>query len=78
MNETDEFVLVIAFDPDDLFMEHTNDSRANDMSDDDSDESRAWNHPQPIHYVYDAAAERTKERLAAAHLKAQMASVVPG
>lgn len=71
-----QFSLMIAFDPDDLFLEHANDARPNDLSDDDSEDmSRGWNH-QPVHYVYDAAAERTKARIAAAHLNSQ--TVVPG
>lgn len=63
--------LRIAFDPDDLFYEHTNESRRSENpSDDESDDTpRPWqNHP--VHYVYDAAAERMKERLKEAQLKA--------
>ena len=56
------------FDPNDLFYEHTNDSRRSpdDLSDSERSDDRATNRPwhhQPVHYVYDAAAERMKERL---------------
>lgn len=66
-----------AFDPDDLFYEHTNESRPSDnLSDDDSDDNqRPWHH-QPVHYVYDAAAERMKERLKEAHLSSPVVSGV--
>jgi hypothetical protein len=53
-----------AFDPDDLFYEHTNESRRSVDFDEEEEESpgaRVWHHP--VHYVYDAAAERMKERL---------------
>lgn len=59
-----------AFDPDDLFYEHANDSRpSEDFADDDSDSAvnRPWQHP--VHYVYDAAAERMQERLKEGHLE---------
>ena len=60
---TDMAVCPAAFDPDDLFYEHGNESRRSDALSEDSDEplQRPWH--QPVHYVYDAAAERTRERL---------------
>ena len=52
------------FDPDDLFYEHTNESRrSDDLLSDDSDADSQHPRHQPVHYVYDAAAERMKERL---------------
>ena len=50
-----------SFDPDDLFFEHYDDSMRNndDTLDSDSEDGRH----QPVHYVYDAAAERAKERI---------------
>lgn len=54
-----------AFDPDDLFHDHTDESqRPSDESDSD-DGSRHRHHPwhHQVHYVYDAAAERTQQRI---------------
>lgn len=65
-----------AFNPDDLFYERTDARDARNpvqddsgMSDSDSDSPpRSWPH-QPVHYAYDAVAERTQ------HLMQQMAQV---
>lgn len=67
---------IVAFDPDDLFYEHTNESRPSDnLSDDESDEAQRAHHP-PVHYAYDAAAERMKERLKEAQLTSPVATGV--
>ncbi|KAI0082116.1 hypothetical protein K474DRAFT_1767913 [Panus rudis PR-1116 ss-1] len=51
------------FDPDDMFYEHRPESRRSDeFSDSDSDEAYGHRRP-PVHYVYDAAAERTQQRI---------------
>ena len=57
-------VQVAGFDPDDMFYEHPNESRRSDDLSEDSEDAtaqRPWSHP--VHYVYDAAAERMKERM---------------
>ncbi|EPQ55785.1 hypothetical protein GLOTRDRAFT_60574 [Gloeophyllum trabeum ATCC 11539] len=57
------------FDPDDIFLEHRdrlNGSEDDLASDADDAELRRWH--QPVHYVYDAAAERTEQRLKEGHL----------
>ena len=57
-------VQVAGFDPDDMFYEHPNESRRSDDLSEESEDAtaqRPWSHP--IHYVYDAAAERMKERM---------------
>lgn len=64
-------LLIGGFDPDDIFYDHADDlSRHNndDTMESDSDEARnaPWYHP--VHYVYDAAAERMRERLRAGGL----------
>lgn len=53
------------FDPDDMFYDNADDqSRHNDDSlESDSDDGRHHRWHQPVHYVYDAAAERTQERI---------------
>ncbi|KZT63220.1 hypothetical protein DAEQUDRAFT_734075 [Daedalea quercina L-15889] len=53
------------FDPDDIFYDNVDDQpRHNEESlDSDSDDGRHNRWHQPVHYVYDAAAERTKERI---------------
>ncbi|KAI8972553.1 hypothetical protein BD414DRAFT_517884 [Trametes punicea] len=58
------------FDPNDLFYTHNDDSfHASDDS--DSEEARAKNPwHRPIHYVYDAAAERTAQRIREGRLAA--------
>ena len=61
-------ILIGGFDPDDIFYDHADDqSRHNndDTLDSDSEEARHDPWHQPVHYVYDAAAERMKERLRA-------------
>ncbi|KAI0341260.1 hypothetical protein BDW22DRAFT_1485694, partial [Trametopsis cervina] len=66
-----------SFDPDDLFYEHTNESRrSNELSDDEEDDDvpLARLH-HPVQYVYDAAAERMKERLREGQLSS---TTVPG
>ncbi|RPD60760.1 hypothetical protein L227DRAFT_501092 [Lentinus tigrinus ALCF2SS1-6] len=58
------------FDPDDMFYEHSNDSIRN-SEDSDSDDARARNPwHRPVHYVYDAAAERTQQRIREGRLAA--------
>ncbi|TFK82019.1 hypothetical protein K466DRAFT_557157 [Polyporus arcularius HHB13444] len=58
------------FDPDDLFYDHSNDSIRN-SEDSDSDDARTRNlWHRPVHYVYDAAAERTEQRIREARLAA--------
>lgn len=63
-----------SFDPEDLFFEHSEEPLRNtdDVLDSDSEDGRpnAWHHP--VHYVYDAAAERTQERLRQAHAAATL------
>ncbi|OBZ74920.1 TOM1-like protein 2 [Grifola frondosa] len=61
------------FDPDDLFYEHTDESvrESDDLLDSDSEDGRqrpSWH--QPTHYVYDAAAERTQQRIKEGRLAA--------
>ncbi|KAH9834382.1 uncharacterized protein C8Q71DRAFT_768478 [Rhodofomes roseus] len=53
------------FDPDDIFYDNADDqSRQNDESlESDSDDGQHHRWHQPVHYVYDAAAERTQERI---------------
>ncbi|KAH9916215.1 uncharacterized protein B0H18DRAFT_1038853 [Fomitopsis serialis] len=53
------------FDPDDIFYDNADDqSRQNDDSlESDSDDGRHHRWHQPVQYVYDAAAERTQERI---------------
>lgn len=53
------------FDPDDIFYDNADDqSRHNDDSlESDSDDGRHHRWHQPVQYVYDAAAERTQERI---------------
>lgn len=68
-----------SFDPDDLFLEHTDEVlRANDDAmDSDSEEGlqhNLWH--QPVRYVYDAAAERAQERLREAHAAAALVGSV--
>ncbi|KAI0688491.1 hypothetical protein BC835DRAFT_306317 [Cytidiella melzeri] len=67
-----------SFDPDDLFYEHANEAtRANEPSDDDSDDmQRTWQHHHPVQYAYDAAAERMKARLQAQLNSATVPGVV--
>lgn len=55
------------FDTDDLFFDRKTDTLSTDdsiESDRESDNAvlRKWGHT-PVHYVYDAAAERTKQRM---------------
>lgn len=62
------------FNPDDMFYERTDrDIRQDDSPDSDDDEARRrpW---APVHYVYDAVAERTQQRLR----EGQLASLVNG
>lgn len=50
------------FDIDDLFYEHKEDVRTTEeQPDSDREDDGRWQHP--VHYVYDAAAERTHEWL---------------
>ena len=69
---------IAVFDPDDLFYEHANESRrSDDFDEEDSDatsNTRPWHHP--VHYVYDAAAERMKERLEEGRLNASTPGLV--
>ena len=65
------------FDPDDLFYDNSHDSMRNNSEDSDSDDARARNPwHRPIHYVYDAAAERTQQRIKEGRLAA--AALVAG
>lgn len=57
-----------AFDPNDIFYNHPNDSfhnnTNNNSEESESEEGRARNPwHRPVHYVYDAAAERTQQRI---------------
>ena len=59
------------FESDDPFYAQSNHSAQQHSEDSDSDESRArnpWN--RPVHYVYDAAAERTQQRIREGRLAA--------
>ncbi|CAL1694920.1 unnamed protein product [Somion occarium] len=59
------------FDPDDMFYDHGPDSRQSDsFSDSDSDDAYSGSKRPHIHYVYDAAAERTKQRIKESRLAA--------
>ena len=66
-----------AFNPDDIFYERTDHHETRNpapdesgISDSDSDSPRrGWPQQQPVHYVYDAVAERTQ------HLLEQMSLV---
>ena len=49
------------FDPDEMFYEHTNESRRSDDLSEDSEDATVLQ--RPVHYAYDAAAERMKERM---------------
>ena len=63
--------LIGPFDPDDLFYDQSGNESIRNSEDSDSDESRArnpWN--RPVHYVYDAAAERTQQRIREGRLAA--------
>ncbi|THH26966.1 hypothetical protein EUX98_g7214 [Antrodiella citrinella] len=53
------------FDPDDMFYEHNNDSRHSEPLDDaDSDgDGNGLRQKRSVQYVYDAAAEKTRERI---------------
>ncbi|KAK7695193.1 hypothetical protein QCA50_002383 [Cerrena zonata] len=52
------------FDPDDIFYEHAPDSRQSDsLSGSDSDDPYGEHKRPQVNYVYDAAAERTKQRI---------------
>ncbi|KAK0200973.1 hypothetical protein DFS33DRAFT_1092493 [Desarmillaria ectypa] len=57
------------FDPDDLFYENRDEFPVEDRNDSDSDDSRdvRWHNAHPVHFVYDAAAERTRQRLEKGH-----------
>ncbi|KAL7278621.1 hypothetical protein ACG7TL_007622 [Trametes sanguinea] len=59
-----------SFDPNDIFYNHNNDSFHN-SDESESEEARAKNPwHRPIHYVYDAAAERTAQRIREGRLAA--------
>jgi len=52
------------FDTDDLFYDHRDEPyHAEDRVESDSDEASGGRWPQTTHYVYDAAAERTQQRI---------------
>ena len=58
------------FDPDDIFYDQSNESIRN-SEDSDSDDTRPRNPwHRPVHYVYDAAAERTQQRIREGRLAA--------
>ena len=57
-------VFVDSFDPDEMFYEHAPESRQSDsLSDSDSDDAYGERKRAQVHYVYDAAAERTQQRI---------------
>ncbi|KAI0920434.1 hypothetical protein AcW1_002174 [Taiwanofungus camphoratus] len=60
------------FDTDDLFYDHTDESlrSTDDPLDSDSEEGRIRGWHQPVHYVYDAAAERLQQRIKEGQLAA--------
>ncbi|KAH9856417.1 hypothetical protein C2E23DRAFT_882478 [Lenzites betulinus] len=59
-----------SFDPNDIFYDHANESFHN-TDESDSEEGRARNPwRRPVHYVYDAAAERTQQRIREGRLAA--------
>jgi hypothetical protein len=52
------------FDPDDIFYDHRDEQYpVEDKLDSDSDDLSGGLWSQPVHYVYDAAAERTQQRI---------------
>lgn len=57
-----------AFDPDDLYFDSDKDTFPLDErpESDRGDEGGDWQH-QPVQYVYDAAAERTQQRIREGH-----------
>ena len=58
------------FDPDDIFYDQSSESIRN-SEDSDSDDTRPRNPwHRPVHYVYDAAAERTQQRIREGRLAA--------
>ena len=63
-------VLLGPFDPNDIFYNHSNDSlHISEESDSEEGKSKnPWH--KPIHYVYDAAAERTAQRIREGRLAA--------
>ncbi|KAH8099783.1 hypothetical protein BXZ70DRAFT_1025894 [Cristinia sonorae] len=73
------------FDPDDMFYENTNESRNSPSGDDlDSDNDGPGglhsHQRRPVRYVYDAAAEKTRERIREGrlHLAAENATTLVG
>jgi hypothetical protein len=56
--------IIGAFDTDDIFYEHRDDPYpVENRLDSDSDEFSGGRWQQTTHYVYDAAAERTQQRI---------------
>lgn len=67
------------FDPDDMFYEHAPDSRQSDsISDSESDDPYGERKRHQVNYVYDAAAERTKQRIKEGLLAKAALEAVPG
>ncbi|CCM02123.1 uncharacterized protein FIBRA_04200 [Fibroporia radiculosa] len=60
------------FDADDTYYDHSDETprMADDAFESDSDDGRHRSRPQPVHYVYDAAAERTQQRIREGRLAA--------
>lgn len=62
-------LLLESFDPGDLLFESKDEtSTLEDRPDSDSDGSQEKRWQQPVHYVYDAAAERTQQRIREGHV----------
>ena len=59
------------FDPDDLFYDQSGNESVRNSEDSDSEDGHARNPwHRPVHYVYDAAAERTQQRIREGRLAA--------
>ena len=59
------------FDPDDLFYDQSGNESIRNSEDSDSEDGHARNPwHRPVHYVYDAAAERTQQRIREGRLAA--------
>lgn len=73
----DNVCVVGPFDPDDLFYDQSVNESTRNSDDSDSDDGHAKNPwHRPVHYVYDAAAERTEQRIREGRLAA--AALVAG
>ena len=59
------------FDPDDLFYDQSGNESIRNSEDSDSEDGHVRNPwHRPVHYVYDAAAERTQQRIREGRLAA--------